>query len=121
MPLPSAIRYTNTPRNGSRITKTHQPAFPQPLTSWRRKRSAKTVKRSQNQRIHKKNTNIDHITSPNEYAASKASSLSSRTECLDPIEIARREASSRWVEAARIVETTPVARRTLKEQLPGMG
>ena len=47
------------------ITKSVQPAFAQPLTSCRLKRSPKTTKSIQKNRIQAKNTNIDHMTSPN--------------------------------------------------------
>ena len=43
------------------ITKNVQPAFAQPLMSWRRNRSPKIVNRSQNQRTHMKKTNIVHM------------------------------------------------------------
>src|SRR6267154_1352386 len=62
------------PRNGNTITKKVQPAFAQPLMSWRRNRSPKTVNRSQKNRTHMKKTNIVHITWPNVYASNTASS-----------------------------------------------
>ena len=46
------------------MTKTVHPAFPHPLTSCRRKRSPKTMKRSQKKMIQAKKTNIDHSRSP---------------------------------------------------------
>jgi len=54
-----------TPRNGSRMQKSTQPVLPTPEMSWRRKMSANTVNRSQNQRIQRKKMNIVHITSRN--------------------------------------------------------
>ena len=62
------------PKKGSTITKIVQPAFPQPLMSWRRNKSPKTVKRSQKNRIQAKNTNIVHMTWPKVYATSTATS-----------------------------------------------
>src|ERR1700751_3828497 len=60
------------PRYGRTSTRTTQPVFAQPLMSCRLNRSPKTVKRSQKKMIQAKNTNIVHITSPNEYAANTA-------------------------------------------------
>ena len=47
------------------ITKMHQSTFEPPPMSRRRKMSAKTVIRSQNQITQRKNTSIVHITSRN--------------------------------------------------------
>ena len=52
----------------------HQPVFAQPLMSWRRKTSPKTVNRNQNHRIQQKKISIDHITWPNVQSASNVSS-----------------------------------------------
>ena len=55
----------NTLRNGTMITKMSQSAFLPPLMSWRRKTSAKTVIRSQNQITQMKITNKVQRTSRN--------------------------------------------------------
>src|SRR6516225_9133639 len=60
MPSCSAIRYTNTPRKGRMITKMIHSTFAKPEVSWRRKRSAKTVIRSQNQITHAKKMNMSN-------------------------------------------------------------
>jgi len=54
-----------TPRNGRMITKiTHNTLWPPPM-SWRRKRSANTVIRIQNQITHAKKMSIVQTTSRN--------------------------------------------------------
>jgi len=65
MPSWFAIRYTNTPRYGATITKMIQSTFENPEVSLRRKMSANTVIRIQNQMMNAKNTNIVHMTSRN--------------------------------------------------------
>jgi rhodanese-related sulfurtransferase len=60
-----------------------------------------------------KNTNIDHITCPNEYAASKASSLSNLNECAGSNNNSSFGVSSKRVD----VQTTAVVRRTLDDLL----
>src|SRR3954464_14564375 len=78
--------------NGTTMTKTVQPALPQPEMSERRNRSAKITMNSQNHMIQANRTNIVHSTSNSGYPLPSASIMAPPGKPVDVRSHARGQA-----------------------------